>query len=522
MWQIVLNGPGYLDTRHELLEGETLVGRADDNGVILGGDSVSRRHARLLCDEQGVSIEDLGSRNGTRLNGQLLGARARLSLGDVVEIGENRLEIRFGEERKKASTTVILREDLSDSSSVGRLQRARAVGLREALLQGGDLATLALLVRVSERLATSPCLEVFLDDVAELLIDLARGRTVVILLDEGQGMRPAAFRHKGVGSWEEVPISDAIVRECVRSGAALCVADALEDERFSESESVRLYGVHQVICAPLFLGEKVVGALYVTREADDAPPQPLLDAVTAVAHLAGSGIEQHRLRQRTLEQDRVRRVLERFLAAEVVERALLDFGESTEPRMEEKEVTLLFADISGFTLLTERLPPARVVELLDVFYRRMARIVFAHGGTVDKFMGDAVMALFGAPYDKPDDARRALQAALAMKAEFDELMKDWPDAPGCRLKVGLNTGRVLAGTVGGDERLEYTAVGDAVNVAARLVQEASPGQILVGAETLHRADAGFIATALGPRRLKGRSGPVEVWQLEAGPVGRVA
>lgn len=521
MWQIVLNGPGYLDTWHELREGETRVGRGDDNTVVLGGDSVSRQHARFFRSDEGVLFEDLGSRNGTKLNGRPLDTATWLQAGDVVEIGENRLELRIGEERKKPRTTVILREDLSGSSAVGRIQKARSVGLREALLQGGDLATLALLVRVSEKLATSPSLEVFLDDVAELLIDLARGRTVVILLDEGQGMRAASLRHRGEQG-EEIPIADVVVKECIRSGAALCVADAFEDERFANSESVRLYGIHQVICAPLFLGEKVIGALYVTRDADDAPPQPLLDAVTAVAHLAGSGIEQHRLRQRALEQDRVRRVLERFLAAEVVERALLDFGEASEPRMEEREVTLLFADISGFTLLTERLPPERVVELLDVFYRRMARIVFAHGGTVDKFMGDAVMALFGAPYDKPDDAERALQAALAMREEFDRMMAGWPDAQGCRLKVGLNTGKVLAGTVGGDERLEYTAVGDAVNVAARLVQEAAPGQILVGSATLHCVRAGFVATPLGPRRLKGRSGPVEVWQLEAGPVGRVA
>lgn len=522
MWQIVLNGPGYLDTWHELQAGETCVGRGDGNGVILGGDSVSRRHARFLLGEEGVLVEDLGSRNGTRINGRPLESSAWLTLGDVVEIGENRLELRFDEERKKARTTVILREDVSGSSAVGRLQKARSVGLREALLQGGDLGILALLVRVSEKLATSTSQEVFLDDVAELLIDLARGRTVVILLDEGQGMRTAAVRHRGERAGGQLPIAHAVVRECMRTGAALCVADALEDERFSGSDSVRLHGIHQVICAPLFLGEKVIGALYVTRDADDAPPQPLLDAVTAVAHLAGSGIEQHRLRQKTLEQDRVRTVLERFLAAEVVERALLGFGEAVEPKMEEREVTLLFADISGFTLLTERLPPERVVQLLDLFYRRMARIVLANGGTVDKFMGDAVMALFGAPHDKPDDAERALKAALAMKAEFDRLIEDWPDAPGCRLKVGLNTGRVLAGTVGGDDRLEYTAVGDAVNVAARLVQEAAPGQILVGSATLLCVNENFIATSLGSRRLKGRSGPVEVWQLEAGPVGRVA
>lgn len=181
--------------------------------------------------------------------------------------------------------------------------------------------------------------------------------------------------------------------------------------------------------------------------------------------------------------------------------------------MEEREATLLFADISGFTALTERLAASRVAQLLDEFYRRMARVIFAHGGTVDKFIGDEVMAIFGAPLSFADDAARALRAALAMREEFAAMMASWPEEDRCRLKVGLNTGRVLAGTVGGEERLEYTAVGDAVNVASRLVGEAEPGQILAGVSTVIAAGPRFVVRPLGVRQLRGRAGEVEIVEV---------
>lgn len=515
MWQIVLNGPGYLDTRYELPPGETSLGRGDENDIVLVGDLVSRRHARLRASPEGLAVEDAGSTNGTFVNGARIGGPRPLAAGDLLELGENRIAIRWGEVRSEAQSTVVVRTDAEAAPPVARLRRARSLGLREALVREPDLATLALLYRVSERLATAPTLERFLEDVAALTLDLARARTVVVLLREGDKLKPAAMRHRGGLRRGEVPVSDAIIEECMRTRLALCVDDALADERFAGRESVVRYGVQQVICAPILLAGEVEGVLYLTRDPDDAQPQPLVDAVIAVAHLTGTGLEQQRLRERALEQERVRQRLERFLAAEVVEQAVLDFGTGASPRMEEREVTLLFADISGFTPLTERLPPPRVVELLDSFYRRMTRVVFEHGGTVDKFMGDAVMALFGAPYGAPDDASRALRAALAMRAEFDRMMEDWPESERCKLKLGLNTGRVLAGTVGGEERLEYTAVGDPVNVAARLVQDASPGQILVGAATIASVGSGFRCRSLGERFVRGRSCAVEVWELEA-------
>jgi len=521
MWQIVLNGPGYLDTPYELPEGVTLLGRGDDNGIVLAGALVSRRHARIVADGDRLFVEDIGSRNGTGVNGVCIDRPVYLAPGDVIDIGENQLQVRRRDPRRE-ETTILVRRDAT--VPLERIQQARAL---DALDQRPEVAALVLLYRVSERLASAPSLERFLEEVADLVLEVARARTVVVQLvppatasaeDTAElpalterRLEPAVVRHRDGTIAREVPISRSVIEECLRTGVALCVEDLATDARFASSESVVHYGSSQVICAPLSRGGIVEGLVYVTRDPDDAPLRPLVDAIAALAHLAGSGIEQQRLRERAAAEERLRRKLSRFLGSGLAAELAGDLAEGA--RMAECEATLLFADISGFTPLTERLPAPRVVGLLDEFYRRMARIVFAHGGTVDKFIGDEVMAIFGAPRRHGDDAARALRAALAMRAEFEEMMARWPAAERCQLKIGVNTGRVLAGTVGGDERLEYTAIGDAVNVAARLVSEAAPGQIVVGLPTLEAAGGAFAVRPLGMRQIRGRRGAVEVAEL---------
>jgi len=501
MWQIVLNGPGYLDTPYELPEGETMLGRGDDNQIVLAGQLVSRRHARFFVRGDELVVEDAGSRNGTTVNGVVIDRPMPLGEGDVIQFGENRVVVRKPGAREGERTVLVRREP---SISLEQIRQARAL---DALDKRPEVAALVLLYQVSERLASAASLAGFLEELADLVLDMARARTVVVQLRDDAPV----VRHRGGLVEGELPISRSVVDECMRSGAALCVEDVASDARFSTSESVLHYGLSQVICAPLLRAGEVEGYIYVTRQADDAALQPLVDAIAALAHLAGAGIEQQRLRERAAGEEQLRLRLARFLGANLAADLVRDFAEG--PHMEEREATLIFADISGFTQLTERLPAARVVALLDEFYKRMARVVFAFGGTVDKFIGDAVMAIFGAPRSRGDDAARALRAALAMRADFAAMMESWPEDERCRLKIGINTGRVLAGTVGGDERLEYTAVGDAVNVASRLVGEACPGQIVVGEATLAAAGPGFVTCDLGLRQLRGRTCAVRVLEL---------
>ena len=161
---------------------------------------------------------------------------------------------------------------------------------------------------------------------------------------------------------------------------------------------------------------------------------------------------------------------------------------------ERRQVTVLFADLSGYTAVAERMDPEAVKSLVDRVLMRLGEEVERYGGTVDKYIGDNVMAIFGAPVAHEDDEERAVRAGLGMQAAMVEVNEDLPDGVHFDLRVGVNTGEVLAGAVGED----YTVVGDTVNVAARLQSAARPGSVTVGERTM-RASSGAVATSSSSR-----------------------
>ena len=176
----------------------------------------------------------------------------------------------------------------------------------------------------------------------------------------------------------------------------------------------------------------------------------------------------------------------------------------------------MFSDIRGFSSLAERLPPREVAEVVGRHLTAMVEVVTSHGGVLDKFAGDAVMAVFGAPRPAEDHARRALECAAAMQrrqlalnhaAEHEVL-----PLPVFQIGIGVNTGTVIAGTLGGVGRLDYTVLGDAVNIAQRLQSEAAGGEILASAATVRQAGTDR-AESVGPKQLKGRHELVHVYRI---------
>ncbi|HXJ78413.1 MAG TPA: adenylate/guanylate cyclase domain-containing protein [Candidatus Methylomirabilis sp.] len=180
---------------------------------------------------------------------------------------------------------------------------------------------------------------------------------------------------------------------------------------------------------------------------------------------------------------------------------------------ERKQVSVLFVDVSGFTSLAARLDPEEVHTLMTRAFELMSAEVHRYEGTVNQFLGDGIMALFGAPIAHEDHARRAVHAALGIRAALAEYRADLQRGQGIDFQVrqGLNTGLVVVGSIGSDLRMDYTAVGDTTNVAARLLQAATPGQVVIS-ESVHRAAAGYFDTeALGALALKGKREPVPAW-----------
>ncbi len=558
MWQLTINGPGYFDTLYDLTDGVTHVGRADENDIVLSGDLVSRKHARLSVKSDRMQVEDLGSRNGSKLNGRPLTGMAVVKAGDLLQVGENALLIRQPSTVESAQTemvdlggggavkrfgggldinqAVVISRDVRDSAvmkvldniapfnasslpfmSEGDESSERTSTDENEVVGASPIAwhSLVLLYKVAAQLASAASLQEFLDGTVDRLMERSGATTGVVLLRHSSGVLvPACVRHAGKLEKGEVPVSDAVVDAALDKGAAIAVNDVRDDQRFAARESVVLYGVDQVLCVPLGTRTPYGGVLYLNRPATlSEPVEGLLDLATAVAQLVQSGVQKFEGRGKGF--DRLRGALERFHAPDILERRVAELKKqgSSPTRLEERTVTVLFADIAGFSPLAQKLSPEKVTELLNEFYQRATSQIFSFEGTVDKFLGDGVMALFGAPYGKGDDALRAVRAALALRADWEKAMMKHPARERCELKVGLNTGKVLAGTVGSEVRLDYTAVGEPVNIASWLCTSAEAGQVLITGKTLAAIGARFDVTPLGERQLMGGRAHTSVFEV---------
>jgi class 3 adenylate cyclase len=243
-----------------------------------------------------------------------------------------------------------------------------------------------------------------------------------------------------------------------------------------------------------------------------SPREPLTPAseklIADLAAQSGLGLRFQRLKERAL----FARVLASFLPPEVAE--LVEASPSALSLREELEATIVFSDIRGFSSLAERLPPRQVAEVVGRHLAAMVEVVTSHGGVLDKFAGDAVMAVFGAPRPAQDHAQRALACAAAMQRRQVALNAEAEHAglPTFQIGIGVNTGTVVAGTLGGPGRLDYTVLGDAVNVAQRLQSEAVGGEILASAVTVRQSGTDKAEPA-GPKRLKGRQELVDAYRI---------
>ena len=214
------------------------------------------------------------------------------------------------------------------------------------------------------------------------------------------------------------------------------------------------------------------------------------------------------------EKEMIKRAFTRYVAREVVEEILKD-PERLVLTGQRREVTVLFCDVRGFTPLSERLSPEEVVALLNDFYTLMIETIFKHDGTLDKFLGDAVMAVFGAPLSHPDHSVRAVLTALAMQEGIGGLneRRARQGKEGVTIGIGVSAGEAVAGTVGTEDRMEYTVIGDSVNLAARLETNAKPGQILISHRTWEKVHDVVDTRSLGAIKVKGKEEQVEVYEV---------
>ncbi|HEX6262589.1 MAG TPA: adenylate/guanylate cyclase domain-containing protein [Actinomycetota bacterium] len=322
------------------------------------------------------------------------------------------------------------------------------------------------------------------------------------LLGEGQSGLAYLLKDR-LGEGDELPRA---IREVAAGGSAVdpTIAERLSGRQPDEADREILD-----LMAEGLGYEAMAERLGTTQEAIDRRVTELFRRLsTEVGRGASHAVDQlKRLHAAVVDRETDARTLRSFVPSQVAERLR---GSASADLQEEVEATILFSDIRGFSSLAETMEPRDLAELLAKHLAAMSEVVLEHGGMIDKFAGDAVMAVFGVPDHQPDHAERGLRCALAMQARQAEINAE-SDVP-LGVGIGVNTGIVMAGTVGGGGRLEYTVLGDAVNVAQRLQGVAAAGEVIAAAATVTAAP-GIPAEHVGAQEVKGRSEPVEVYSV---------
>ena len=359
-------------------------------------------------------------------------------------------------------------------------------------------------------------LEQVLARVVDLVFDVLPAERGFLLLRDSwdQPLTARVLRNRDGTVPANVSLSRTVVSHVIRDRVAILAKDARYDARLDSSSSIQAMNIRSFMCAPLWNRNEVIGVLYCDNPRSKQFSEDDLEVFTALCNYAAVAIEQSRLSQQLLDETKRRERLQRYHSPGVVSR-ILHSEASVEGRFitQEREVTVMFTDIVGFTKLCEHMEPVAIGELLNNYFGRMADIIFEHEGTLDKFIGDAILAVFGAPFDQSDHAERCVAAAMAMRHELARINEE-RGGPPIRMRIAINTGRALTGDIGSPKRKEFTVLGDVVNTASRLEGAvAKPDQIVISHATRERLGAAFEVRPLGSVTPRGRESTVEVFEV---------
>ena len=309
-----------------------------------------------------------------------------------------------------------------------------------------------------------------------------------------------------------LPISRTVAQRVMTERVAFLAEDVAQHDLLHQAESVIMRRVQSLMCAPLWHEQRVSGVLYLEDGVQHKFNPADLEILVSLSNYAAVAIERSLLADRLLAEQRNRERLERYHSPAVVDRISAQTIDGAF-EAQERQVTVLFADLVGFTSIAETMPAGEVARLLNDFFADMTDVIFTHDGTLDKFMGDGLLAVFGAPLPQVDHAARAVAAAIEMQRRLRRRATQGTH-PALTMRIGLSSGPVVAGDIGSPKRREYTVLGDTVNTAARLESSvAQPGQIVLTRVTLDRVVDTISARSLGMIELRGRRQAVEVFAI---------
>lgn len=526
---------------YELKLGVNRIGRGLDNDIILMHSSLSRHHAELTLSPEGGVVKDLGSLNHTFVNGTPV-QQCNLQVGDIIRYGS--IAFRFVETLQaptstSASPTVAPVDQTSAAKELPILKRlspdqaqvqlqdlltpdssqvqGTIINLRQQDSQTRIVDKLKILLEVSKQLSSPQKPEKLLKKILDLLfMIMSLDRGVILLLNpQTQQLERQAIKFRPGLTTGESFYSTTITNLVYHSGEGIVTADASHDQRFHGSRSVVLQDIQASMCVPLKPKEQVIGVLYVDNlSLRNVYSQEDLEFLTGLANQAAIAIDNAQLQKQIQDQTVLRTRLERFFPKTVWQK----LSEEQPLETVDREVTVVFADISRFTEMSSQMKPRRVIEMLNEYFTEMVEgIVFKYEGTLEQYIGDALLAVWGAPYQKPDDADRAVQAAIEMQRAVHHLNQRWAARREfcIQIHIGINSGMVAAGNIGSQRLIQYGTIGDTTNVTCRICDVAQSGEILMSQSTLDKLEnaTSLPLEKLSPVQVKGKKQPLQLHRL---------
>ncbi|WP_448544890.1 adenylate/guanylate cyclase domain-containing protein [Roseiflexus sp.] len=474
------------------------IGRALENDIVLNHAIVSRHHAEIVVNGRDVWVRDTNSRNGVFVN-RLRIKEEQLRDGDVVQIGP--FELRFEE---RAAQNVVL----DDSRYFPVASEASGVVVPELNID------LREFFRIARRLNLIIDMGELLDAIVEEVLRLIPAQRALLLLKRENELVPRVIYPP---LRQEVVISSTIVRKALEAGEVVLTRDARLE--IGGTESIISANIRSALCAPLLVEQGAIGLIYLDSPGRDRFGSRERDLLAAIANQAAVTIERARLTEELRKQEASRQLFERFVSPSVARDVASYFSEHGRLREpQELIVSVLFADVKGFSSLSERLSPREVQDLLNEYLHEMTEVIFRHNGTLDKYIGDGIMAIFGAPQvneyqDYHTTAIEAVDAALDMIEAHRRLIEKLDPSKAFDFRIGINTGPVYAGFFGTRQRLEYTVIGDTVNTAARLESRADLNSVLISEATRNAIGDAFILQEMGDYQLKGKAQLVHTYKV---------
>ena len=537
---------------------QTFIGREKDNDIVLADFRVSRKHAKITKKKKGYTLTDLGSFNGTIVNEKSI-HNAKLKDNDEIQIGQVKLLFTIEKKQKKPQAEALstpakdgfkdwpqqtmqissknhcqfdsqqllvsLEAEESPDETVRPVTADRSAAKSATTTDLSNLErtnkVLFVLYEVSRQLNTIQDFNELLKKIMDLIfmvIDADYGFVILTGGEDGKKLTPVVVKSKDEQEQDQkrMRASRTIINKVIKDKVALLTSNAMADSRLAQTESLIQKQTRSAMCVPLWEKDKIIGAIQLdSTRLDNQFSKDDLELLKTIGCQMALIIGQARLNKQIQEEERIRNRLERFHSPQIIEMLLKGSQETIDNIMEPKDLTstILFTDIVEFTGLSEKMPPREINMILNQHFSQVTDIIFEHDGTLDKFLGDGLMAIFGAPMEKKNDAERAVKAAQIIRQEFKKAMKESHPKKKFNIRIGINTGRVVAGNIGSPKRMDYTVIGDPVNTAKRLESIAQPNQILIGPETYKRVKGKFNINKLGPQMLKGKSTAIMAYEV---------